>query len=493
VVRLDADWGEIAAQPAAAPASGAQPDNLAYVIYTSGSTGKPKGAMNIHSGIVNRLQWMQEAYRLRSADRVLQKTPFSFDVSVWEFFWPLMFGARLIIARPAGHQDLSYLVDVVEREGVTIVHFVPSMLQQFLEVADLSRCDSLRDTMCSGEVLPAETQNKFLAHLPSRLHNLYGPTEAAVDVSAWRCASLPGNAQVPIGRPISNIVFYVLGNLLELVPVGVVGELYIGGVGLARGYVGRADLTAERFVPHPYGEGERLYRTGDLVRYLADGNLEFLGRIDHQVKVRGYRIELGEIEAALLSHAGVAQAVVVAREDEPGDKRLVAYVVGSGTAAPDVSALRSHLQARLPEYMAPSWFVVLDALPLTANGKVDRRALPAPEGRSEIGHYVAPRTPVEEALCTIWCEVLKVDPVGVNDNFFALGGHSLLATRVIARVRDVFAVELALRVLFEAPTVRALAERIDSIVWATRQQRSESVVLLGSEPENLEEFEEGIV
>ncbi len=453
VVEIDADWARIERCPAGMPRNFSLPDNLAYVIYTSGSTGKPKGVGNSHSGIVNRLVWMQDAYKLGTLDKVLQKTPFSFDVSVWEFFWPLICGSQLVIARPGGHQDPAYLAELIARQGVTIAHFVPSMLDIFLRGAELERCGSLRDVMCSGEALSLETKNQFLASLPGRLHNLYGPTEAAVDVSAWLCT--PNSAQVPIGRPIANMRLYVLDVDHEPVPIGVGGELYIGGVGLARGYLGRVGLTGERFVPSPFGDGERLYRTGDLARWRADGELEYLGRIDHQVKVRGYRIELGEIEARLVEHDSVGQAVVVAR-DEGADRQLVAYIVGDGVA-PEPSLLRAHLKHSLPDYMMPSAFVLLDALPLTPNGKVDRRALPAPEGDAVVrGEYVAPRTPVEELLASIWCEVLKLDRVGVNDNFFELGGHSLLAIKFIAQLWA-RGMKLDVRSVFATPTLAELA------------------------------------
>jgi amino acid adenylation domain-containing protein/non-ribosomal peptide synthase protein (TIGR01720 family) len=462
MLRLDVDWPDIARQPETALENISNPGNLAYVIYTSGSTGKPKGVMNAHRGIVNRIQWMQDAYRLTASDRVLQKTPFGFDVSVWEFFWPLAFGARLVIARPGGHQDPRYLSELIERQSITITHFVPSMLQAFLETADLARCDSLRDTMCSGEALAAETQNRFLLGLRSRLHNLYGPTEAAVDVSAWECR-LDGGSQVPIGRPISNIALHVLDRAMEPVPVGVAGELYIGGVGLARGYLGRPALTAERFVPNPFGSGERLYRTGDLARLRADGEIEFLGRIDHQVKIRGVRIELGEIEAALLTHSGIEQAAVVAREDRPGERRLVAYLVGCGGPVPGAAALRHHLQQSLPDPMVPSAFVPLDRLPLSPNGKLDRKALPAPELPPP--SIVAPRSPAEETLATIFAEVLRLRQVGVHDDFFALGGDSLVATRAVARIERETGIALGVRTIFEAPTVARLAERIELLGW----------------------------
>jgi amino acid adenylation domain-containing protein len=463
LLRLDTDWPLIAAHSDTAPASVGDPGNLAYVIYTSGSTGRPKGVMNAHRGIVNRIQWMQRAYRLTAADRVMQKTPFGFDVSVWEFFWPLAFGARLVIARPGGHQDPDYLAGLIERSGVTIVHFVPSMLQAFLETADLKRCGSLRDTLCSGEALTAETANRFLGALSSRLHNLYGPTEAAVDVSAWPCRLEPAATQVPIGRPISNIALYVLDHRLDPVPVGVAGELYIGGIGVARGYLGRRGLTAERFVPDPFVPGARLYRTGDLARWSASGELDYLGRIDHQVKIRGFRIELGEIEAALASHPEVEQAAVVVRDDT-GDRRLIAYLAARGEERPDTDELRRHLRRTLPDYMVPAGFVLLDRLPLTANGKLDRNALPAPD-RHGAGDSIAPRTATEHALAAIWRDVLKLDRVGVNDNFFALGGDSLLATRVVARVQQELLVAVPLRAMFETMTLGELADRVGILGW----------------------------
>jgi acyl-coenzyme A synthetase/AMP-(fatty) acid ligase/acyl carrier protein len=419
--------------------------------------------MNAHRGIVNRIQWMQRAYRLTAADRVMQKTPFGFDVSVWELFWPLAFGARLVIARPGGHQDPDYLAGLIERSGVTIIHFVPSMLQAFLETADLKRCGSLRDTLCSGEALTAETANRFLGALSSRLHNLYGPTEAAVDVSAWPCRLEPAATQVPIGRPISNIALYVLDHRLDPVPVGVAGELYIGGIGVARGYLGRRGLTAERFVPDPFVPGARLYRTGDLARWSASGELDYLGRIDHQVKIRGFRIELGEIEAALASHPEVEQAAVVVRDDT-GDRRLIAYLAARGEERPDTDELRRHLRRTLPDYMVPAGFVLLDRLPLTANGKLDRNALPALDRRGA-SDSIAPRTATEHALAAIWRDVLKLDRVGVNDNFFALGGDSLSATRVVARVQQELLVAVPLRAMFETMTLGELADRVGILGW----------------------------
>ncbi|HKV10090.1 MAG TPA: amino acid adenylation domain-containing protein, partial [Thermoanaerobaculia bacterium] len=375
----------------AAPQRSLSDASLAYVIYTSGSTGRPKGAMNTQGALRNRLLWMQEAYGLTAEDRVLQKTPFSFDVSVWEFFWPLLTGASLVLARPGGHRVGSYLRELIVEEGITTLHFVPSMLAVFLEEEGLEECRSLVRVLASGEALPPETVERFFARLDAELHNLYGPTEAAIDVTAWPCPAGAGRAVIPIGRPIANLRIHILEPGLTPAGVGLPGELYIGGEGLARGYFGRPELTAERFVPDPFSAraGERLYRTGDLARWSRQGEIEFLGRVDFQVKLRGFRIELGEIEAALGRHPGVRESVVVLREE-----RLVAYVV---PAAGPVAAgkLRGFLRERLPEHMVPSTFVSLAALPLSPNGKVERRLLPAPEGERgpEDASYVAPRTP----------------------------------------------------------------------------------------------------
>ncbi|HEX4966052.1 MAG TPA: amino acid adenylation domain-containing protein [Thermoanaerobaculia bacterium] len=442
------------------------PENLAYAIYTSGSTGRPKGAMNTHAAIVNRLLWMQEAYRLTPADSVLQKTPVSFDVSVWELFWPLLAGARLVMASPGGHQDSAYLVRLIAGEGITTVHFVPSMLRSFLAEKEVSRCVSLRRVIASGEALPPEVERRFgecLAPCGARLFNLYGPTEAAVDVTAWACQGDGSRAGVPIGRPIANLRLHLLDRGAGPVPIGVAGEVHIGGAGLARGYLGRPELTAERFVPDPFAgidgsePGARLYKTGDLGRYLPGGEIEFLGRLDHQVKVRGFRIELGEIETVLCRHPEVADAVVVARPSG-ADVDLVAYVSPAGEAVPAPGELRAFLRDRLPEHMVPALFVELPALPLSPNGKVDRKALPEPGGAArETALFVAPRNAVEERLAGLWGEILGVDRVGVHDNFFALGGHSLVATQLLSRLQDGFHLSLPLRAIFAVPTVAELS------------------------------------
>ncbi|AKT37645.1 amino acid adenylation domain-containing protein [Chondromyces crocatus] len=471
---LDAEWPQIAEERDADLALSPTDEGLVYVIYTSGSTGRPKGVMNNHAGLRNRLLWMQRAYGLTAEDVVLQKTPYSFDVSVWEFFWPLMFGARLVVARPEGHRDPVYLRDLIVAEGVTTLHFVPSMLKAMVDHPGLVDCASVKRVICSGEALPFDLQERFFAQSQAELHNLYGPTEASIDVTFWACRPHDPRGVVPIGAPIANTRIYILDERLDPTPVGVPGELYIGGVGLARGYLRRPDLTAARFVPDPHGPpGARLYRTGDRVRWRDDGVIEYLERLDFQVKIRGFRIELGEIEAALVQHPAVRDGVVVVREDASGEPRLVAYLVprdapepAGAQAGTDLSpaALRAFLADRLPGHMIPAAFVsVPAALPLTSSGKVDRRALPAPsaEGQDAARTLTSPRTPTEEILAGIWAEVLGTSTIGAHDDFFALGGHSLLATQVVARARRSFSVELPLRTVFDAPTLTALAERID--------------------------------
>ena len=473
-VCLDSEWSRMASQPTSRPESGVTPENLVYVIYTSGSTGRPKGAMNTHDAVANRLLWMQKSYGLTSEDRVLQKTPFTFDVSVWEFFWPLLTGARLYMARPEGHRDPAYLAEVISAQGITTLHFVPSMLQMFLAHPGVERC-AFRRVFCSGEELPAELQERFFRAFGAELHNLYGPTEAAVDVSFWACQRDGRERKVPIGRPIDNLQLYVLDGAMQPVPLGVAGELFIGGVGLARGYCHRPDLTAERFIPHPFSAepGARLYRTGDLARLLADGNVEYLGRIDHQVKIRGLRVELGEIEAVITRHPAVREAVVLVREDIPGDKRLVAYVAGEGL---DTAELRGLLQQRLPEFMVPSAFVVLEAMPLSANGKLNRKALPAPDMEEAREEYEAPRTPMEQVVADLWAPLLGLKRVGARDHFFELGGHSLLATQVVSRLREALKVELPVRALFEAPTVAELAARLEEALGGAQGPRPPPLV-----------------
>ena len=446
------------------PERRAQASHLAYVIYTSGSTGKPKGAMNEHRGVVNRLVWMQEAYGLTAADTVLQKTPFGFDVSVWEFFWPLMVGARLVMAKPEGHKDPDYLSRAIEQYGVTTLHFVPSMLQSFLADGQAAtRCGQVVRVMCSGEALPAALVAEFYRRLPqAELHNLYGPTEAAVDVTAWHCSREAERVSVPIGRPIANTRIYLLDERGQPVPLGAVGELYIGGVQVARGYLNRPELTAERFLSDPFAPGGRMYRTGDVARYLANGDIEYLGRNDQQVKIRGFRIECGEIEAALATHPAVREAVVDARA-VGDDKRLVAWVVPAADVAEETlaGALRQHVSAALPDYMVPSAWVVVAALPLSPNGKLDRRALPEPQGAQSQATYEAPQGEHETLLAAIWRELLNVERVGRHDNFFELGGHSLLAVKLMAQLRRA-GWGANVQTLFSTPTLSALAQAMSA-------------------------------
>jgi amino acid adenylation domain-containing protein len=457
---------------AAGFAAGPLPESLAYVIYTSGSTGRPKGAMNGHRAVVNRLLWAQQAYGLAAADRVLQKTPISFDVSAWELFWPLVAGATLVLARPGGHQDPAYLARLIGEQGITTLHFVPSMLQEFLGApdADARLLGSVRRVFASGEALPGELARRCHERFgpAAALYNLYGPTEAAVEVTAWRSEPGARRAAVPIGRPVGNARIHLLDAAFRPVPIGGPGELYIGGMPPARGYLGRPDLTAERFVPDPFGgdwgeAGARLYRTGDLARRLPGGAVDFLGRGDGQVKVRGVRIELGEIEEMLARHPAIRQAAAGVHEAAAGDLRLVAWVVpaAAAPAPPAAGELRAFLRQRLPEAMVPAAYVVLDELPRNPSGKLDRRALPAPRwGRGEQEAVALPRTAAEEILAAIWREVLAVERIGIHDSFFDLGGHSLLATRLMSRVRRAFGVELPLARLFEEPTVAGLAARL---------------------------------
>ncbi|MBD3560349.1 amino acid adenylation domain-containing protein, partial [Planktothrix sp. FACHB-1355] len=546
VVCLDRDWEtklEIQNQIENPKSQIPNPESLAYVIYTSGSTGKPKGAMNTHKGICNRLLWMQDAYQLTSSDRVLQKTPFSFDVSVWEFFWPLITGATLVVAKPGGHQDSAYLVRTIAEEKITTIHFVPSMLQVFLEEEGLESCNCLRQVMCSGEALPFQLQERFFARLDAELHNLYGPTEAAVDVTFWECQRESNLSTVPIGRPIANTQIYLLDANLQPVPVGVPGELHIGGVGVARGYLNRPELTAERFIRNPFNQNfetnwsqnseeenfgtnwfqnseSRLYKTGDLARYLPDGTIEYLGRIDHQVKIRGFRIELGEIEAALQQHPNLREAIVLVRETESGEKlrkvnlvshleedtqitglrrllkgklpeesseqpvekRLVAYCVCDRKPAPTITELHRFLKTQLPEYMIPSAFVMLEALPLMPNGKVDRKSLPVPNAtRPDLEkEFVPPNTPVENALAEIWTQVLGIDRVGIHDNFFELGGDSIRSIQVRAKAQEK-GLNFSLEQIFATQTIAKLAAEVTIVEPSLSTQRTAPLTLISEE------------
>ncbi|MEU4626608.1 amino acid adenylation domain-containing protein [Actinoplanes sp. NPDC023801] len=431
------------------------PDHPAYVIYTSGSTGRPKGVAVSHRGIVNRLLWMQHEYGLGPDDVVLQKTPAGFDVSVWEFFWPLITGARLVVARPEGHRDPAYLAGLIRDEGVTTVHFVPSMLRAFVAEPAAAGCTGLRRVICSGEALPGDLAAAFQTLLPAGLHNLYGPTEASVDVTYHRCRPEDTDLPVPIGRPVWNTRTYVLDGDLQPVPPGVPGDLYLAGVQLARGYLRRPGLTAGRFVADPYGPpGSRMYHTGDLASWTGDGVLTFLGRTDDQVKIRGVRIELGEIEVALRRHPGVAEAAVVARDD-----RLVAYVVPTGDGEPAAAAWAAWLAAELPAALVPAAFVPLGRLPLSPNGKLDRAALPAPVWAAPPAvEYVPPRDDTEAAIAGIFGAVLGTDRIGVHDSFLDLGGDSIAGMLVASRTAAAFGVPVSPHDVLTARTVAELAE-----------------------------------
>ncbi|MEU5843665.1 non-ribosomal peptide synthase/polyketide synthase [Rhodococcus sp. NPDC047139] len=435
--------------------------HLAYVIFTSGSTGRPKGVAVPHAAIVNRLRWMQHTYPLSNTDRVVQKTPATFDVSVWEFFWPLQVGAQLVVAAPGGHRDPGYLLRLFDEQQITVAHFVPSMLAVFVDALSEHphRGRSLRHVFASGEALPAETAAALRAALPrTALHNLYGPTEAAVDVTAWTTGDADAGA-VPIGYPVWHTRTYVLDARLHPVPAGAAGELYLAGVQLARGYLHRPGLTADRFVADPFGApGERMYRTGDLAARRADGALMYMGRTDFQVKIRGLRIELGEIEHLLRSRDEIGQAVVLVQHG--ADDRLTGYLVPRPGASIDTAVVVAELATQLPDYMVPAALVVLDALPIGPNGKLDRAALPAPPAPAPTG-YRNPRTPTEQLVATVFADLLAVDRVGADDHFLDLGGTSLLAMRVAARLAAATGGEVGIRDVFDHPVVADLAAHLD--------------------------------
>ena len=453
-------------EPAGNPDPVLHPDSLVYVMYTSGSTGVPKGVACSHRALAARLGWMQAEYCLDASETLLHKTPFSFDVSVWEILWPLATGARLVIAAPGAHREPQLLVDSVIAHDVTTLHFVPQMLEHFVSEPGAIRCISLKRLFAGGEALSHELMMRVLGAFPNvRFDNRYGPTEALINATYWTCCD-EGSARVPIGRPIPGVTIRVLDTDLNLVPEGVAGELFIGGAGLARGYWRRGKLTAERFVPDPFGKtGERLYRSGDLARWRADGAIDYVGRADHQIKIRGFRIELGEIETRLLEQAGVRSAVVVAREVGAG-RQLVGYVSGSG--ALEEPGLRAALSTVLPDYMVPSRIVVLERLPLMPSGKVDRHALPAPDTAPGDAEHQAPRTPAARAFATIWAELLGRPAVGLTDNFFELGGDSIISLQMVSRARRVgYLIEP--RDVFQHQTLEALA------LAARTEQRTETL------------------
>ena len=488
-VCLDADWETIAREDAGNFAGAATTADLAYILYTSGSTGKPKGVEIPHRALTNFLLSMQAEPGLTANDVLLSVTTLSFDIAGLELYLPLITGARVVVVSHEVAADGALLLKALDRYGATVMQATPATWRMLID-SGWGRTPGLK-MLCGGEALPRDLADQILAR-GGTLWNMYGPTETTIWSSTYEVKR--GDEPIHLGHPIANTQFYILDARFQPVPIGVPGELYIGGDGVARGYLNRLDLTAEKFLNNPFVASasadesgvERLYKTGDLARYRAAGTIEFLGRADFQVKVRGFRIELGDIEAALLQHTQVHQAVVVAREDQPGDQRLVGYVIPESDPAPTGSELRAFLRARLPDYMVPALYVVLAEMPLTPNGKVDRRALPEPgAAASEPRVYVAPRTPLEETVAMIWAQVLKIDQISMHDNFFELGGHSLLATQVVARLRDKLKVELPLSSIFEAPTVAELAERLHALRWSAPQPSGER----RPEADDREEFE----
>ncbi|MBO9596443.1 MAG: non-ribosomal peptide synthetase [Cohnella sp.] len=471
-----------------------QDNHLAYMFYTSGSTGKPKGAMNTHAAIRNRVLWLQQTYDMGGNDKLLQKSPYSFDVSVWEFFWPHICGACLVVAKPKGHLDNAYLWETIKRERITMVQFVPTMLQTFLSSELAEDLPHLKHVFLCGEPLSAALNERFCGMMSAQLHNLYGPTEAAVFITNWTSDREPSRTVIPIGNAIPGNAMYVLDESYRPLPEGEIGELFISGIGLARGYYNRPDLTAERFVPDPFGKepGARMYHTGDLGRRLPDGTLECLGRNDDQVKVRGYRIELGEISTVLEQHEGVNQAVTIVREDQPGDQRITAYYIPSGTALPSVSELRTYLQQLLPDYMVPSYFVEMDQFPLTPSGKTDRKSLPSPTlSRMMIGQsYSAPETFIQKELASIWSGFFDFDLIGIDDDFIDLGGHSLVATQILVRVESAFGVKVSLKdMLTQGTTIRSLASIVETRLLSEADEADIEALLQEMEDMSEEEIE----
>ena len=525
IVTLDAECRALHNEDTTNPKTPVSPDNLAYVIYTSGSTGNPKGAMNSHRGVCNLLQWAHEKYQINANDRVLQNTTFSFDASVWELFWPLVAGASMVLARPGGHRDHTYLRDLINEYQITTMQIVPSMLSAFLDEPGVESCVSLRLVFAIGELLPAAVVRSFFSRLSAKLYNTYGPTEASVDATSFACSPVDSHRSVPIGTPNANIQTYVLDSQFQLCPIGVAGELYIGGVSVGRGYHRRPELTAERFLPNPFSrhEGARLYKTGDLVRYLPDKNIEFLGRNDYQVKIRGFRVELGEIEAALVRHPSVSQAVVLARQiaaseqrptnyqvrqeknpeiasefsnllrpkaaqenDQPNPSaaRLAAYLV-CANPRPAIHELRAFLRESLPEYMVPADFVFLEDLPFFPNGKLNRQALPDPDASVRLSEadYVAPVTPAEVLLAQIWSEVLDVLEIGVDDNFFELGGDSIRSLNVRARAQQ-RGLEFTVQDMMRFQTIRELALHAGTAAQPEQQLLLEPFALISEADRN---------
>ncbi len=488
IVCLDSHWQIISENNSENLVSQTTLDNLIYTIYTSGSTGRSKGVMITHRGICNQIIWRQTTFRLTQTDKVLQNISLSFDPSVWQIFWPLCWGAQLIMVRPGGNLDTKYLVELILQQQITIMALVPSMLRVLLDEKQIENCQSLRHITCGGEVLPVELVERFFSKLniDDVLYNCYGPTEASVDATFWKCDRNSNYLIAPIGSAIANTQIYILNENLEPVATGQSGELHIGGVGVARGYLKRPDLTSEKFIPNPLSQEPeaRLYKTGDLARYLDNGNIEFLGRLDNQVKVRGFRIELAAVEAILAQHAGIEQSVVIATEDNPGDQRLVAYIVPNRQQTPTFAELRHFLKQKLPNYMLPNSLVVLDALPLTPNGKVDRCALRASNQTIQQSKdiFIAAQDELELDLTKIWEKILGIQPISIKNNFFDMGGHSLLAVRLFAEIEKTLGKNLPLATLLEAPTIEKLANILRQPGWVKPWRSLVPIQPNGSKP-----------
>ena len=469
---IDENWSEIDQESTENLNLNTRPNSLAYVIYTSGSTGQPKGVAVEHKSICNRLNWIKDLVTIDETDVYLQKTPYTFDVSIPEFFWPLQTGGKLVMANPEGHKNPSYLIETIQKFGITTIHFVPSMMSVFLEEKGLENCTSLRRVFASGEAISTTLQNRFFEQFDIELHNLYGPTEAAVEVTRWQCQPDTTDRIVPIGVPVANTQIYILDQHLQPVPVGMSGELYIAGIQVARGYLNRPKLTATNFVNDPYSEiaGAKMYRSGDLARHRENGVIEYLGRLDFQVKLRGFRIELGEIERRLEEHIAVAKAVVIMRENEKIGQYLVAFYTGE--KVPNDIPFIHYLAEHLPDYMIPTHFVHLEAFTLGTSGKVNRKDLPEIEfSKSNTKKkYVAPSNQIEELLAEIWQEILQIEKIGIHDNFLEMGGHSLTAIRLVSRIMDTFELTLAINLVFKKPTIASYAAHIEETIVALLEE-----------------------
>lgn len=459
---LDSMWGEIDYYDTENLECQIGMNNAAYVIYTSGSTGLPKGAINTHRGMLNHKQWMQYSFSITESDRVLQKTPFCFDVSIWEFFWTLAYGACLVIAIPGGHKDPDYLIRTINEKNITIIHFVPSMLQLFLDRVKEMECKSLRMVFVSGEALSIDLQNRFFKYFDIPLHNVYGPAECADVSTFWTCRKDYSDSFVPIGTPISNVRIHILDKHMNVCSVGVVGEIYVTGCGVGKGYLNNAELTAEKFVSNPFEENTIAYRTGDLGRYHDDGIIEYCGRIDHQIKIRGQRVELSEIENVLLQHQNIKECIVDVKGKASDNRYIAGYIVTCDGKEIDSAELNAFLLKKLPSYMIPGRWVFMNAIPLLHNGKVDRSALPEPLlVQKEVS--VEPKNRMEKIIATVWKEVLSLESVGVNSNFFDLGGNSLNIIRVNSLLVRELKREIPISVMFEYPTISSLASYLSNM------------------------------